>query len=547
MLDPAPDIDAEPQENSPPETSERLSKDIFKNAIRYEYVLDTFSTASLGTAFALVVLITAAPGLLQMVMPSVLDNTFAPGFEAGLHRAEGVLVWTLCVLQLPAMLVSRYMLTERRSREFYTAYWLQSMLQFTWLQMLAFYTVPMFPLIGVALLIGLFFSWAFSDSLGMYDSAQIKRQYLLAFPLFDLALLGVDLAGERGLIYAWQTSQHYFFNILTLQVCLVLLTQALISAIGRQVYEHDVRLTEQSLLLKELAVMKAERKVIQRTCGLLTQGLTATKFSHDVASPLMVLQHSVDELRRELGPPDPTRRRGVLAPNWKKLDRAQENLAWAAEQINAMTQGMARSVRDVEATELQSVELLLKRALSAMQTTLRGHGVDSPALDMMLEPSKVAVTGGHISAIANILSNGVQQAPEQALEVRGSVANRWFYLLSIRDFGVDPEARPEAVRSVLGALSMGEGEVAPRRGSYKGFGLGLMMAKILFVRHNGWLGVAIPDAGPGLVMNIVLPRCPVAEIPDAENQPERVAEGAGVEELSLTDIPLLDAPSPVAS
>jgi hypothetical protein len=60
--------------------------------------------------------------------------------------------------------------------------------------------------------------------------------------------------------------------------------------------------------------------------------------------------------------------------------------------------------------------------------------------------------------------------------------------------------------------------------SYEGLGLGLVLAKILFLRHNGCLSVASPQQGPGLLFVVVLPRRPLADIPIPDNDPEAVAE-----------------------
>ena len=522
----------------------QLSKRIFDNPIRYEYLLQSYSPVSLGVAFGLSLLITAAPTLFEAATPSVAGSSFAAGFDGGMSTSAFVLVWSLCLLQLPFMLLSGHYLRSRSRKAFSVSYWVQSMLQFTWLQLLAFYTMPTFPLIGVALLFGLFFGWVFNDCLAMYDARHVKLQYLLAFPLFNLFLIGIDLFGGHGLIYAWSVNAQYFFNVLALQLALVMLTQAIISVIGRHIYDHDLRLLQQSALLQELAGMRSERAVLEQTWGLLAKGLTASRFSHDINSVVMLLQNSVDEFRRELGSPGIGRHKRVLAPNWANLDMAQNNLIWSVDRIDSMARELATSVRREKACEMVGIESLMIKSLSDMKDMLRGHQISAPEVIQDLETSGVSVTDGHTSAIANLLSNGVQQAPGESIELRGVSVSDWYYLLSIRDRGVSPAERGEAVRNIVNALSLdGDEEGARRSSRYKGYGLGLMMAKILVVRYGGWVGVSIPDEGPGIVMNIVLPRCNTREIPKEEKRPERVMEQIGLEALNISEIPTLDLPS----
>ena len=524
----------------------QLSKQIFDNPIRYEYLLQSYSPMSLGVAFGLSLVITAAPTLFEAATPSITGSSFAAGFDS-LRTSSIVMIWGLCMLQLPFMLMSGYYLRSKNRQAFSVSYWIQSMLQFTWLQLLAFYTVPMFPLIGVALLFGLFFGWVFNDCLAMYDARHVKLQYLLAFPIFNLMLLVIDLAGGDGLIYAWTVNSQYFFNVLALQLALVMLTQAIISVIGRHIYDHDLRLLQQSALLQELAGMRSERAVLEQTWGLLAKGLTASRFSHDINSVVMLLQNSVDEFRRELGAPGIGRHKRVLAPNWSNLDMAQNNLIWSVDRIDSMARELASSVRREKACEMVGVDSLVTKSLSDMKDMLRGHQITPPEVLKELEQSGVSVTDGHTSAIANLLSNGVQQAPGEPIEVRGISVNEWYYLLSIRDRGVSPEERPEAVRNIVNALSLDADEDSPRRSRhYAGYGLGLMMAKILVIRYDGWVGVSIPDEGPGIVMNIVLPRCNPREIPKEEKYPERVMELMGIDALNVTEIPTLDLPSSFA-
>lgn len=526
-----------------------LSRDIFENEIRLEFVRQSYRPVSLGVAFGLAVLVTALPGLLGLISPPVLDGSFARGFEMGLDAPASVLVWSLCLAQLPAMLLSRYFLSRGESSgAFYRAYWVQSVLQFLWLQTLIFYMVPLFPLIGVALMFGLFFSWVFNDCLALYDSPLVKLQYLLAFPLFDLMLLGVDALGGRGLLYALEHNPQYFANILILQLALILLTQSIISVVGRHIYDHDYRQVIQSWTLQKVASVDTERKVLEATWGIMANGLEASKFAHDLGNQVMILQGAVGGLKKELGEPGTERTSKVLAPNWKLLGEVQEDLEWAARTIAERVREFAVSVQTEGDCAMADVHELMERAVRQTHEALYRSASDGapPEIRCELEPAEVYVTQSHGSLLANLMTNGIQQRPGQPLDISGVRVNQWFYLIRIRDYGVSEQERPAAIRNVLKAITIDQDRRVDRSRQYRGYGMALLLAKILLVRHNGWLGVSKPAQGPGLEMNVILPMWPKVQIPKAQNHPELAVKLLGLEILTLTDILQLSPEHPRA-
>lgn len=521
-----------------------LSRDIFQNDIRLEFVRQSYRPVSMGVAFGLAVLVTALPSVLGLVTPPTLDGSFARGFEAGMDAPAAVLVWTLCLLQLPAMFASRYFLHRGdNSRAFYMAYWVQSVLQFLWLQTLIFYMVPLFPLIGVALLFGLFFSWVFNDCLALYDAPLVKLQYLLAFPLFDLMLLGVDATGGRGLLYTLDHNPHYFVNLLILQLALIMLTQSIISVVGRHIYDHDYRQVVQSWTRQRLSSIETERKVLEATWGIMANGLEASQLAHDLGNQAMILRGAVSGLSKQLGRGG--HRAGVLAPNWRDLDELQEHLEHATEMIIERVNAFASSVQGDSDCAMAEVQWLVQRAVKQTRDALYSTPAEGPEIRYDLEPAKVYVTQGHSALLSNLMTNGIQQRPGQPLDISGICVNQWFYLIRIRDYGVSEEERPAAIRNVLKAITISADRRVDRSRQYRGYGMALLLAKILLVRHNGWLGVTRPAQGPGLEMNVVLPMLPKVRIPKAQNHPELVIKQLGLDVLTLTDIPELRTDHPL--
>jgi len=284
----------------------------------------------------------------------------------------------------------------------------------------------------------------------------------------------------------------------------------MIAVVGKSAREQAAREDQAAEQQREMAVLRSERLLFQRLTGLLGHGLLVGRFSHDVASPLTVLVSGVDLLKPAL-----LRQPGTSEEQEEAL-ATLEDMSEAGRRILGMTASLARAVKSPEKTTQQPLAELVKQAVEAAKTGLAGHDVGAmlpPVVE--LAETNVWITEGHVAAIGNLLTNGVLQAPEQALELQARTLNQWFCLLELRDHGVSPEERPARLAKVNRSLSL-EGELRESGSDppgYRGYGIGLMLAKIVIVRHGGWISAQAPESGNGLVLRLVLPRCEPATLP----------------------------------
>lgn len=418
------------------------------------------------------------------------------------------------VCALIGLHIPGFILQARVAAGWHRGFWpvllVHGLVQFVWLQSVAWFALPFVPLIALSLLFALSFGWAFNDAHTLYDEPQLKLIHLLACPVFDLLLLGADLLGYRGLLATYRLSPSTVLNFLGMQLVLLVLVQMLIAFVGKSAREQAAREDQAAEQQREMAVLRSERLLFQRLTGLLGHGLLVGRFSHDVASPLTVLVSGVDLLKPAL-----LRQPGTSEEQEEAL-ATLEDMSEAGRRILGMTASLARAVKSPEKTTQQPLAELVKQAVEAAKTGLAGHDVGAMLPpEVELEETNVWITEGHVAAIGNLLTNGVLQAPEQALELQARTLNQWFCLLELRDHGVSPEERPARLAKVNRSLSL-EGELRESGSDppgYRGYGIGLMLAKIVIVRHGGWISAQAPESGNGLVLRLVLPRCEPASLP----------------------------------
>lgn len=111
----------------------------------------------------------------------------------------------------------------------------------------------------------------------------------------------------------------------------------------------------------------------------------------------------------------------------------------------------------------------------------------------------------HAHALSNLMVDGVlHQSSEATLTLDGAVDGE-AYRFRLRDHGIDPSERPARVASIRGALSfLGEAAAPARTGDYRGFGMGLQLARTLIVSSGGTFEVE-PAEGRGIVVVLRLP------------------------------------------
>ena len=509
---------------------------------RQDHLLAAYTAANLAWVLGVTTLITAAPWLLATLSPQLVNDAFAPSFAA-LQAPSHPLLWILLIVQVPAMLACRRALIRGHTSAFARAHRVQSLAQLCWLQFLGWLTVPWFPTLGLGLVTTLMICWAANDALGRLALRGLRIQYALAFPIFDGMLLLLDAVGGPGLWTALAVDPGYVIHTIVFQVVLLTLTATVLAHVGRSVRAQDQWRREQDATARKLVVMETERAVIAQSSVLLGHGLAASQFSHDVASPVTVMRAASEELdlllreapsstpavRRALDCLDPVTRHHTqsLFSSWEASTRqVLRDLDEATSRTMRMTGSLARSLRSRSRLSPLGVDQLVNTAVDAMRTHLQGHGQEAPDVEILLERSPVLVTPGHAASVGNLLTNGALHAPGKRLEVFGEVLDPWYYRLVIRDHGVCRRERPAALRAIRDSLRLGNARQAdgPDR-AHRGYGIALMLAKVLVVKHHGWIAASPPDHGDGVALHLVLPRVEPALIPVSAGHPGRYLGG----------------------
>jgi signal transduction histidine kinase len=460
----------------------------------------------------------SAQGVLSLVLSALafgahrmLNGQWSKLGASGAAASLGIVVAAL----LSSVAARRALLRNDRAR-FWFLLAAQGALHLTWLLAVCLLVRDFFSIIGVAILL----AWIFNDTRFLFDSPLLRRQYLAPVVLVDLGLgllWCLDPAAARAVLPAGGP-----LVLAAAQLGLVVVTQGAILTVGQQLRDQAHRARELRELQRQVAVYQKEREVLARAARLMEAGIASSKFAHDVATPLAALAAALDEAREITA--QAAAALGAAAPGGEALREAGSVLAMAGEayeRVRAMADAHASALRRREPLTPRAAAEVFDRAWGEARTTLVSHKVNrAPEPRVDLEASDLWVTEGHLSTLANLLTNGALQSPDAPLEVRGGVCDPYFYRLVIRDRGVAPEARDEALARIERSLALAprDGDEAPRR--YRGYGIALGIARMLIIRHNGWLSVRSPAEGPGVEMCLVLPRVDPESIPPTDNHPE---------------------------
>jgi len=491
--------------------------DLFDNPLRYEGLTSAYTPGNVAAIMAVL-------GALQLVAHCLEYALRGTPTRAGWGAA--LLLAGLLLVQTAVMPLTGRALFARQRRQFYLLNGLQNLVQLLWFQTLCAVSHPAFLVVGILALC----AWAFNDVRLFHDHPSLRWQFTLPFVVFDFAVLVLAQWAPTGSALAETLAFHTTPVFYAVQVGVVGVVLAIVVLVGRHTRAYDMRLWEMTQLTRQNALLRKEREIIERACRLMSTGLHVSKFSHDVASPLQVLSLNISFLReqaeRELHQTDSSR-----AAFWQRnrdllvgADRARRHLQQLAE-------GMVRAVKEQSPLRRMPVSDLVARAWNDAELSLHTHDVTPLPCVLALAPAAVIVTEGHASTLANILTNGALQAPGMALEIRGEAINPWFYRISVRDHGIPAVHRDEALQRIEAAMALAappqdrESTPSPHDGrAYRGYGLALMMAKVLLARHNGWISARPPDdlEAPGIVFDLILPSVVPSEIPAEENHPERL-------------------------
>lgn len=486
---------------------------VFDHPLKYEALARSYTPGPILTAVLLPVILNLVPDALVHWFPGAVHPSFAPHLMSSSGPASTT-VWILTALQVPAMLLTGHYLTHRRVRPFQAAYFVQGVLQFVWLQLLAWQAIPYFPLVGVAVLFGGMLAWAFNESFFHYDGLQPRIEFLVAFVAFDALLLGFDLAGREGLLWAWERESSFVVNMLGVQGVLILVTQIMLRFVGEAQRIHDARVAEIAALEREVALATKERHLVQRLCDILDHGVSAARFSQDIASPVVTMDEASSALRElvdEVPPADPL--------GWRRqVDARLGELRSASHRVLDMTRLVARSVRGTEPLAEKPVDALVRASVDATRNSASGLP-PLPVPRIECQASSVWVTPGHTSDLASLLVGQASHGSGVPLVVQGAPLDDHYYHLQIRDQTLGPAERDALLARMRPVLAL---EEAGTGAATDGLGFGLELSKISLVRHHGWLDVTAATAGAGLVVHVVLPRRPPAEIPGWAQNPAEI-------------------------
>lgn len=478
---------------------------IFDDAARFEAAAEGFGTRGLVLVCAFHTALVGFSALFGWYFPATVAE----------HGGAYLLPAVLLAVQPPLLIASARAFRAQKRERFTGLNAVLTLVNCTWLGSLAWAA----PAVLSSIFFAIFFAWAYHDA-WLTCGRGIRGLYLLAFPALDVLLLLGDAIGERGLAWSWVHEGTQFYEIMALQVLVAGMTQLAIGAVGAMSQTQHTLLAESTRLAQEVALMRREREVVQASCNLLSAGLVASKFSHDVASPTSVLSLDARELRRRIE---------LLPTNTEQahLLEIADELDEIARRITEMAGGLARSIRGEDPLGAVDVVRLLGEAESQTRLALRGHGRAAVAVNCALAPADVWASEGHAGTLSNLLTNGALHTQEgTSIEVVGSVLSPWFYLIEIRDHGVSPAERVTTLNRIRELLALNGGANTRPGAEYRGFGVGLLLAKLHLLRGNGWVDVSLPVFGAGMVLQVLLPRVDPSTIPEQENRPEEALRAA---------------------
>jgi len=454
--------------------------DLFDDEVRYAQTLEGFGPKAIVQVLTFHVVLSAIGFALGWWLP-----TTRPA-----HAGTVVGVAAALVVQAPLVWLSSRLFAARRREAFWAAHSAMTMAFFAWLGLLLWESPGFYG----AILAALYGVWGYHDA-WTAGGARMRRLYLLAAPTMDFALLGLDLAGGKGPLWAWANERPALLSFFAVQAVLTACVQWLIQWVDAEVRERDRLAAAHAQVAARLAAIEREREVVQGSCELLATGLIASKYSHDLASPLTVMRLDVETLAQVVRGMEPH-------PTRDRLAEIVDELLEVTEQVTGMTAGMAQAVRAPDVVAPASLRELCAQAEAGMRVALRGQDVPPPSLEIAAPEAQVMLGRGHAGTLANLLTNAALAAPGLPITLSGEAAEG-VYRLRVRDRGVSGEAREEARRRIDAMLHLQhppDGERVRR-----GYGVALLLARVYLLRHGGGLVVEVPAEGPGLIFVIELP------------------------------------------
>ena len=475
----------------------RLSQHPLDDPRRAEAFRSNLSVTSIVGYFATLLCVTLG---LPALAATVAGQPFvAPTAALGLLAAL-----------VPSLFLLRWAVNDHHRAQFWWVGGVQTTLQLLWIHALAFALPSQYDLVAATVLLTFVLTWTVLDAGLLWDDRRLRLSYFVGLLSFWAGVFVVQLAAPGWLTQAEAGRVDQFMLI---DVVLVVVTQSMIEWAGRQARETAERQQAQLEATQELEALRAERATLGRVSRLLSSTVAQRRFEHDAANPLMVIEYSADALSEAEDPADRDEALGELRQGVAGLRR------------------LLAAVRDTEQVEVPTLVRsgdFLNQVVHDWQGVLRGHSVkEPPRVRLDAEDSALWVGPDHAMCLASLMCNAALLAPSGTLELLGGAVDPYYYRLELRDHASEGAAQREAVRRVRDGLSLRAMGRSSRGGGYRGMGIGLPLCKLQLSQHGGWIDARLPASGPGIVLEIVLPRVNPAEISEEEAKPEgRLSRGA---------------------
>lgn len=411
---------------------------------------------------------------------------------------------------VPSLALLKWVVDAQRRAWFWVMGGVQTTLQLLWIHALAFALPSQYDLVAATVLLTFVLTWTVLDAGLLWDDRRLRLSYFVGLLSFWVGVFFIQLAapGWLGAAEAGRVDQFILIDVI-----LVVVTQSMIEWAGRQARETAERQQAQVEATQEIEALRAERATLGRVSRLLSSTVAQRRFEHDAANPLMVIEYGADALMEAA---DPTERDEALA-------ELRQGVAGLRRLLAAV-----RDTEQVGAPALVRAEDFLNQVVHDWQAVLRGHSVtEPPRVRLDLHDSPLWIGPDHAMSLASLMCNAALIAPAGTLELRGAPIDAHYYRLELRDHATEGPAQREAVRRVREGLSLRAMGRESRGGGYKGMGIGLPLCKLQLSQHGAWIDARLPESGPGIVLEIVLPRVNPAELSEDEAKPEARLSRAG--------------------
>ncbi len=403
------------------------------------------------------------------------------------------------------MVVSYYRFAVLRAdaRHFDRASTYLGVLQVLWASAVSWAMPEGWALAAAGVLGGFLVAWAFLDAQQFRGQPRIRNLYLISFASVPLYLLALDAVGLDGVLSRMESAPEHTLQWFFVFALMAVITTAILTVVGGHAREAAERQDSAERLLRERTALASERQSLQLVSRVLQGHVAAGRLRHDIASPLTVISATVDYLREAtVGDDD--------------VQDALVDVLAAADLMKALIATLP-APNDGPVVDETPIDDLMSEVQVSFRASVMGHGVEEASVQCLLEPSQVWAGPEHVLSMASLLVNGRMQQGTAELRVTGVVLSEWYYRLEVRDFGVPRDQQRVAQARVRAGLRL---QASVKRAAYRGLGLGLPLCKLQLASHGAWIDVTTPEDGPGLVIEVILPRVSPEQIPADQRTPE---------------------------